>query len=177
MWFSRIVKILSLLLACFLTTIPNSHRDSVKRCQMEWNNPVLYVTLCKDLTFNECYCERHGKNFVLWFCKAHCAVKVCAEHSIQIFERCRLKWTKCNGVFSSLQSENSRGSWTQPHWPGWIKEKGRRWDRKKGKKGREQKIGSVSFIQHFNLSRWIALVALRGPFLFFFCSMQSIPTI
>lgn len=55
--------------------------------------------------------------------------------------------------------------WTQPHWPGWIEEKGWRQDRKKGKKGRVQEMGSVSFMQHYNLGRWIASVASSGSFL------------
>lgn len=35
---------------------------------------------------------------------------------------------------------------------------------KKGKKGRAQEMGSVSFILHCNLGRWIASVAVRGSF-------------
>lgn len=30
-------------------------------------------------TFNECCCETYGKNFVLYFCRAHCAASVCSE--------------------------------------------------------------------------------------------------
>lgn len=99
------------------------------------------------------------------------------NNSIQTVDR-RRHWirgrkterTKCNGAFSSSQSENSCRSWAQPHWPGWKKGKGRKRDHKKG---REQEIGSVSFIQHYNLGRWIAFVALRGS-LFLFFSLRNL---
>lgn len=36
--------------------------------------------------------------------------------------------------------------------------------KKRGKKGRERELGSASFIQRYNLGRWIASVAVRGSF-------------
>lgn len=109
-------------------------------------------------------------------CKAHCAVDVCGERlHWNIPDRHRGLWTrkifrglKQNGGFFTSQSWKSLGSWTQPHWPGWMWEKCRRREHNKGKRGSEQMIGSVSIIQRYNLSWWIAFGALRGSVFFFF---------
>lgn len=132
------------------------------------------MTLCKDSRKLLMNVAARGMGRTLCYISAECIVQQVSilNNSIQTVDRCRcwirrkrIERTKCNGAFSSSQSGSSCRSWAQPHWPGWMKGKGGKRDHKKG---REQEIGSVSFIQHYNLGRWIAFVALRGSLFIFF---------
>jgi len=149
-----------------VSTIPKRRRHSVKKCKLEWNSLVRYVSLCHDsrkLLMNVTAREKVWE--VLSLCNnntaEHRVLWVSTLCSIRHYKRnkCRL-WmkgierTKCNGAFSSAQSENSRGSWTQPHWPGWIKEKVKRRDH--GKKRERKGEGKRREVSHlYSIVIWV----------------------
>lgn len=71
----------------------------------------------------------------------------------------------CNGAFSLRRKKQPRELNAAP--VTWIKEeRGRRDHKETGrKKGSRRETGSVSFVQHYNLGRWIASVSSRGSFI------------
>lgn len=55
-------------------------------------------------------------------------------------EQGKFERTKQNGGFSTSQSWRSPGSWKQPHWPGWMWEKGRRREHTKEREGASKRL-------------------------------------
>lgn len=143
---------------------------------------AVHGTVCHTLprlkkTFNERHCEGRGTGLSLPQQSTLCCEDVCSstttiKHAIDVDS----EWEKFRGpsVTVSFLLHGQRTAGGAEHSPTDLVESKRMVSGKPTKK-RKKKWGSVSFIQHCNLCRWIASVAVRGSF----CSMESIvlPTI